>query len=166
MIIVIIKYRTQNLLILYAFNEACVAVEIHNDLIDYYDGYTIEYFESNESNNRETNIRSFKAGKNNKKCHVHFFEKDPSRRGNRSKQRQQPPRSSTTHSKRRQRKLVGNPRNIVGIWGDINRKFPTHFWFFLLISKYSFATNILELLAHFSRFSTENNFYLQLILRD
>jgi hypothetical protein len=66
----------------------------------------------------------------------------------------------------RNRKWVGNAGFGWEIGVDMTWKFPTHFLFFPLISKFSFATNIFNFPTHFPQFFTKNNVYLQPIVRD
>jgi hypothetical protein len=61
----------------------------------------------------------------------------------------------------RNRKWVGNSGLGWEIGVDMAWKFPTHFLFFLLISKFSFATNIFNFPTHFPQFFTKYNVYLQ-----
>jgi hypothetical protein len=55
---------------------------------------------------------------------------------------------------------------IIESLTDMAWKFCTHFLFFLLISKFSFATNIFNFPTYFPQFFTKNNVYLQPTVRD
>jgi hypothetical protein len=58
----------------------------------------------------------------------------------------------------RNRKWVGNAGLGWEIGVDMSWKFPTHFLFFLLISKFSFTTNIFNFPTHFPQFFTKKMF--------